>query len=76
MSPAGKPSRRALLVGYGRMGKLIESLSSEYGCEIVGHVNRSNVGRPDEWPQADVAIDRAVCPWSSARPAGTRTRRR
>jgi len=57
MNPGTKPARRALLIGYGRMGKLIESLSSEYGCQIVGHVNRSNVGRPEEWPQADVAID-------------------
>src|SRR5262249_46460367 len=51
------PRRRALLVGHGRMGKLIESLSSEYGCEVVGHVDRSNAGRPQDWPQADVAID-------------------
>jgi 4-hydroxy-tetrahydrodipicolinate reductase len=27
---------RLLLVGYGRMGKLIDSLAVEYGCEVVG----------------------------------------
>jgi len=27
---------KILLVGYGRMGKLVESLAGEYGCEIAG----------------------------------------
>jgi 4-hydroxy-tetrahydrodipicolinate reductase len=57
MSVDKNSGRRALLIGYGRMGKLIESLSSQYGCQIVGHIDRSNVGRPDDWPRADVAID-------------------
>jgi 4-hydroxy-tetrahydrodipicolinate reductase len=57
MSADRLPRRRALLVGHGRMGKLIEALSSEYGCEVVGHVDRSNAARPQDWPQADVAID-------------------
>ena len=30
---------RLLLVGYGRMGKLVESLAGEYGCEIAGIVD-------------------------------------
>jgi len=57
MNADNRAKRRALLVGYGRMGKLIEALSAEYGFHVVGHVNRSNVDRPDGWPPADVAID-------------------
>ena len=30
---------RILLVGYGRMGKLVESLAGEYGCEVAGIVD-------------------------------------
>ena len=30
---------RILIVGYGRMGKLVESLAGEYGCEIAGIVD-------------------------------------
>ena len=30
---------RILLVGYGRMGKLVESLAGEYGCEVAGVVD-------------------------------------
>lgn len=44
---------RALLVGHGRMGKLIEQLAAEYGVEIVGQVTRSETA----WTNADVAID-------------------
>jgi 4-hydroxy-tetrahydrodipicolinate reductase len=52
---------RILLVGHGRMGKLVESLAAGYGCEVVGIVDSQSVapigadfGRA---PQADVAID-------------------
>jgi 4-hydroxy-tetrahydrodipicolinate reductase len=48
---------RILLVGYGRMGRLVESLSGEYGVEVAGHVDVHNAARPAEWPAADVAID-------------------
>jgi 4-hydroxy-tetrahydrodipicolinate reductase len=50
-------SRRVLLLGRGRMGRLVESLSGEYGFEVAGWVHRDNAGRSDDWPQADVAID-------------------
>jgi 4-hydroxy-tetrahydrodipicolinate reductase len=37
---------RILLVGHGRMGRLVESLAGEYGCEIAGIVGRrANDGR-------------------------------
>jgi 4-hydroxy-tetrahydrodipicolinate reductase len=48
---------RLLVVGHGRMGRLIESLAPEYGMLVAGIVNRSNAGRPDEWPDANVAVD-------------------
>ena len=42
-----------LIVGYGKMGRLIEQLAAEQGLEIAGRVDE---GR-DEWAPADVAID-------------------
>ena len=53
---------RILLVGHGRMGRLVASLAGEYGCEVAGIIDRRSAsdarGRlPDDWPQADVAID-------------------
>jgi 4-hydroxy-tetrahydrodipicolinate reductase len=44
---------KVLIVGYGRMGRLVEELATEQGVEIAGRVHR---GR-DEWAPADVAID-------------------
>ena len=56
---------RILLVGYGRMGKLVESLAGEYGCEIAGIVDPL-VGKDgvdsDRWkcvPAIDVSSTRA-----------------
>jgi 4-hydroxy-tetrahydrodipicolinate reductase len=60
---------RVLLMGYGRMGRLVESLAPEAGVEIVGRVDIDNVDRPDEWPMADVAIDFSI---ASAVPANAR----
>jgi 4-hydroxy-tetrahydrodipicolinate reductase len=51
------PSRRLLLLGRGRMGRAIESLSGEYGFSVAGWVDEDNADRPDEWAEADVAID-------------------
>ncbi len=48
---------RVLLMGYGRMGRLVESLAPEAGVEIAGRVDIDNVDRPQDWPAADVAID-------------------
>jgi len=44
---------RLLIVGYGKMGRLVEQLAAEQGFEIAGRVDE---GR-DEWAPADVAID-------------------
>jgi 4-hydroxy-tetrahydrodipicolinate reductase len=44
---------RLLLVGYGKMGRLVDELSAEQGHQVVGRVDE---GR-EEWAPADVAID-------------------
>ena len=44
---------RLLIVGYGKMGRMIEQLAGEQGIEIAGRVDQD---RP-EWGEADVAID-------------------
>lgn len=51
---------RLLIVGYGRMGKLVESLSPEYGFDVAGTVDIAEAAAPDAWPQADVAIDFSI----------------
>jgi 4-hydroxy-tetrahydrodipicolinate reductase len=44
---------KLLIVGYGKMGRLVEQLAGEQGLEIAGRVDE---GR-GEWAPADVAID-------------------
>jgi len=44
---------KLLLVGFGKMGKLIDQLATEGGHEVVGRIGSASV----EWPAADVAID-------------------
>jgi 4-hydroxy-tetrahydrodipicolinate reductase len=51
---------RALIVGYGRMGKLVASLCPEYGFDVAGTVDIAEAASPDAWPAADVAIDFSV----------------
>jgi 4-hydroxy-tetrahydrodipicolinate reductase len=49
-----------LLVGYGRMGQLVESLAPAYGCEIAGTVTEYSEPRAIErgdFGEVDVAID-------------------
>jgi 4-hydroxy-tetrahydrodipicolinate reductase len=48
---------RALIVGYGRMGRLVASLAPEYGLEVAGTIDIAEAGSPETWPAADVAID-------------------
>jgi 4-hydroxy-tetrahydrodipicolinate reductase len=47
--------RRLLLVGHGRMGRLVETLAPEYGFDVAGVIARGNAGAG--WPDGDVAID-------------------
>jgi 4-hydroxy-tetrahydrodipicolinate reductase len=51
-------SNKLLIVGYGRMGHLVETLAPEFGLDVVGRIDIDNVGGP--WPAADVAIDFSV----------------
>jgi len=44
---------KLLIVGYGKMGRLLDQMAPELGMEVVGRVDE---GR-DEWAPADVAID-------------------
>lgn len=55
-------SLRLLLVGYGRMGKAVDALSADYGCEVVErldvHNNRRGAGIDSPaLPDVDVAIE-------------------
>jgi 4-hydroxy-tetrahydrodipicolinate reductase len=54
---------RLLLVGYGRMGKIVERLAPEHGFEVVGWLDDTNniggVGIPSA-PDADVAIEFSI----------------
>lgn len=53
---------RLLLIGYGRMGKLVDQFSESYGCEVMGRLdidtNAGGAGITTERVQdVDVAID-------------------
>ena len=53
---------RILLVGHGRMGRLVGELAADYGCELAGVIDPQSPlhgGGPDEarWRGIDVAID-------------------
>src|SRR5262245_23226208 len=53
---------KLLLVGYGKMGKLVGELARQYECEVVGIIDPmspSHGGDPDDprWNGVDVAID-------------------
>ena len=54
---------RLLLIGYGKMGRIVERLSPDYGFEVVGRLDDTNnigaVGIPAA-PDADIAIDFSV----------------
>lgn len=65
---------RLLLVGYGRMGRLVASLAPDYGFEIAGAIDSQTAAAA--WPPADVAIDFSVAgsvPSTVERLARTRT---
>ncbi len=51
---------RVLLVGHGKMGRLVEALASEFGFDVAGVVGRrSSSDEPGarDWQGVDVAID-------------------
>jgi 4-hydroxy-tetrahydrodipicolinate reductase len=45
---------KLLLVGYGRMGRLVEELAPNHGCEVAGRID---IGTGDWSVPADVAVD-------------------
>jgi 4-hydroxy-tetrahydrodipicolinate reductase len=57
MSADGTLPLRLLIVGRGRMGRIVEALSAEYGFTLAGAVDAAEAAEPDAWPDADVAID-------------------
>jgi 4-hydroxy-tetrahydrodipicolinate reductase len=61
---------KVVLVGRGRMGRLVESLAPEYGIEVTGAITSRNADDPSEWPDAEVAIDFST---ADAVPANART---
>lgn len=53
---------RIVLVGYGKMGKLVGELAPQYGCDVAGIIDPhvpSHGGGPDDprWNDIDVAVD-------------------
>lgn len=53
---------KILLVGHGKMGRMVESLAPEYGCEVAGVIDPFSAqhgGTADaaQWDGVDVAID-------------------
>jgi 4-hydroxy-tetrahydrodipicolinate reductase len=46
---------KLLLVGFGRMGRLVEELARDRGLEIAGRIVSTTAAA--DWPSADVAID-------------------
>ena len=48
---------RVLLVGYGRMGRMVEQLAGDYGIDVVGHCTQATPLASSKVPDADVAID-------------------
>jgi 4-hydroxy-tetrahydrodipicolinate reductase len=53
-------SLRILLIGHGRMGRLVEALAADYGMHVAGIVDRRNAQDSSSWPAAEVAIDFSV----------------
>ena len=51
-------SGRLLLVGYGRMGRLVESLAHEFDFDVAGTIDHRSASAA--WPDTDVAIDFSV----------------
>ena len=53
---------RILLVGHGKMGRMVESLAAEYGCEVAGVIDPASPrhgggAEAAGWTGIDVAVD-------------------
>ncbi len=49
---------KLLIIGYGRMGRLVDELAQAAGVDVVGRLDVDTVG--GAWPEADVAIDFSI----------------
>lgn len=49
---------KLLIIGYGRMGRLVDELAQAAGVDVVGRLDIDTVAGP--WPEADVAIDFSI----------------
>jgi len=53
---------KILLVGHGKMGRMIESLAAEYGCEVAGVIDPLSPAHggdagAERWRDVEVAVD-------------------
>jgi 4-hydroxy-tetrahydrodipicolinate reductase len=55
MSAAQPSTLRLALVGYGKMGRLVEQLAPQHGCEVVARVSGSDGGA------AAITVERLAC---------------
>jgi 4-hydroxy-tetrahydrodipicolinate reductase len=65
---------KLLIVGYGKMGRLVDQLARAAAIDVVGRLDIDTIG--GAWPEADVAIDFSVAealPANFARLAERRT---
>ena len=49
---------KLLIIGYGRMGRLVDELAGAAGVDVVGRLDIDTIG--GAWPKADVAIDFSI----------------
>ncbi len=49
---------KLLIIGYGKMGRLVDELARAAAIDVVGRLDVDTVG--GAWPEADVAIDFSV----------------
>jgi 4-hydroxy-tetrahydrodipicolinate reductase len=49
---------KLLIIGYGKMGRLVDELATGEGVEVSGRIDVDNVH--GDWPAADVAIDFSI----------------
>ncbi|MGE0393792.1 MAG: 4-hydroxy-tetrahydrodipicolinate reductase [Vicinamibacterales bacterium] len=65
---------RLLIIGYGKMGRLVDELAQAAGIDVTGRLDIDTVA--GAWPEADVAIDFSIAealPANFARLAATKT---
>lgn len=49
---------KLLIIGYGKMGRLVDEMAQADGVDVVGRIDVENVAA--DWPAADVAIDFSI----------------